>query len=227
MRVATRTQSGAAAECRSRSFPTRSPRSAAAGPGERGSAAAAPRKRRRWLSGSTRSRRWSSSPSLWLVITAPLSRALEPLDDPALLMLSDDGHADRPARRDQGSAGRRRQARPAYAGRLRRDRGSPLLPSLGHRSARDRPGLRRQHARRRGAAGWKHDYPAARQDQLPVGRPDDQTQGAGSDHRLLAGSLADQAGDPLALSVERLFRRRRLWAARRRSPLFQPRARSI
>jgi penicillin-binding protein 1A len=28
----------------------------------------------------------------WLVITAPLSRALEPLDDPALLLLSDDGH---------------------------------------------------------------------------------------------------------------------------------------
>src|SRR3954466_1843475 len=28
---------------------------------------------------------------LWLVITAPLSRALEPLADPALLMLSDDG----------------------------------------------------------------------------------------------------------------------------------------
>jgi penicillin-binding protein 1A len=29
---------------------------------------------------------------IWLVLTAPLSRALEPLDDPALLMLSDDGH---------------------------------------------------------------------------------------------------------------------------------------
>jgi penicillin-binding protein 1A len=29
---------------------------------------------------------------IWLVITAPLSRALEPLADPALLMLSDDGH---------------------------------------------------------------------------------------------------------------------------------------
>ncbi len=29
---------------------------------------------------------------LWLIITAPLSRALEPLADPALLMLSDDGH---------------------------------------------------------------------------------------------------------------------------------------
>ena len=30
---------------------------------------------------------------VWLFITAPLSRALEPLDDPALLILSDDGHA--------------------------------------------------------------------------------------------------------------------------------------
>jgi penicillin-binding protein 1A len=29
---------------------------------------------------------------VWLVITAPLSRALEPLDDPALLFLSEDGH---------------------------------------------------------------------------------------------------------------------------------------
>lgn len=29
---------------------------------------------------------------VWLVITAPLSRALEPLPNPALLMLSDDGH---------------------------------------------------------------------------------------------------------------------------------------
>src|SRR5690242_1474821 len=28
---------------------------------------------------------------LWLVISAPLSRALEPLPDPALLLLSDDG----------------------------------------------------------------------------------------------------------------------------------------
>ena len=29
---------------------------------------------------------------LWLAITAPLSRALQPLQDPALLLLSDDGH---------------------------------------------------------------------------------------------------------------------------------------
>ncbi|HEY4070205.1 MAG TPA: transglycosylase domain-containing protein [Sphingomicrobium sp.] len=29
---------------------------------------------------------------VWLVVTAPLSRALEPLQDPALLILSDDGH---------------------------------------------------------------------------------------------------------------------------------------
>jgi len=30
---------------------------------------------------------------LWLVVTAPLSRALEPLDDPAMLLVSDDGQA--------------------------------------------------------------------------------------------------------------------------------------
>jgi penicillin-binding protein 1A len=30
---------------------------------------------------------------VWLIVTAPLSRALEPLDDPALLMLDDGGHA--------------------------------------------------------------------------------------------------------------------------------------
>jgi len=30
---------------------------------------------------------------VWLVITAPLSRALEPLQDPALLIMSADGHA--------------------------------------------------------------------------------------------------------------------------------------
>ena len=30
---------------------------------------------------------------VWLVVTAPLSRALEPLQDPALLLLSSDGHA--------------------------------------------------------------------------------------------------------------------------------------
>src|SRR5689334_21835747 len=29
---------------------------------------------------------------IWLVLTAPLSRALEPLQDPALLIVSDDGH---------------------------------------------------------------------------------------------------------------------------------------
>ena len=28
---------------------------------------------------------------LWLIVTAPLSRALEPLDDPALLFLSEEG----------------------------------------------------------------------------------------------------------------------------------------
>src|SRR5207237_1856389 len=51
-----------------------------------------PRKRRRW-----RIYLYSISALIfvtliWLVITAPLSRALEPLPDPAMLMLSDDGH---------------------------------------------------------------------------------------------------------------------------------------
>src|SRR5206468_11511626 len=51
-----------------------------------------PRMRRRW-----RIYLYSISalifvPLIWLVITAPLSRALEPLPDPAMLMLSDDGH---------------------------------------------------------------------------------------------------------------------------------------
>ncbi len=52
-----------------------------------------PRKRRRWpmilyaISGLL------LVTLLWLIVTAPLSRALEPLDDPALLFMSDDGHA--------------------------------------------------------------------------------------------------------------------------------------
>src|SRR4051794_4310789 len=51
-----------------------------------------PRKRRRWAL-------WLYAISglllltlAWLIVTAPLSRALEPLDDPALLLLSADGH---------------------------------------------------------------------------------------------------------------------------------------
>lgn len=50
-----------------------------------------PRKRRRWpivlysISGVL------LLTLVWLIVTAPLSRALEPLDDPALLLLSDDG----------------------------------------------------------------------------------------------------------------------------------------
>ncbi|HYX47574.1 MAG TPA: transglycosylase domain-containing protein [Sphingomicrobium sp.] len=56
-------------------------------------AAAPPAKRRRWpiylysISGLI------LVTLVWLVMTAPLSRALEPLQDPALLLLSDDGHA--------------------------------------------------------------------------------------------------------------------------------------
>ncbi|KIU01425.1 hypothetical protein QU38_01700, partial [Staphylococcus aureus] len=50
-------------------------------------------------------------------------------------------------------------------------------------------------------------------------------QGAGSADRLLAGGMAEQGRDPLALSLERLFRRQCLWPAGRGAPLFQHRAR--
>ena len=133
--------------------------------------------------------------------------------------------ADRAARSDQGSAGRREKAQPADTRGVRRDRGPAVLQPLGHRPARNRAGDARQFARRRGPRGRKHDYPAACEDELPVEQPHHPAQGAGGHHRLLAGRLADQAGDPLALFVERLFRRRRLWPARRRAPLFQPRSR--
>ena len=83
---------------------------------------------------------------IWLIVTAPLSRALEPLDDPAILLVSQEGlpiarrGAIKEAPVDVA------QARPADSGRLRRDRGPPLLPPLGHRPARDRPCDGRQHA---------------------------------------------------------------------------------
>ena len=50
-----------------------------------------PRRRRRWPLVLYASMAVVFLTVLWLVITAPLSRALEPLADPALLLLSDDG----------------------------------------------------------------------------------------------------------------------------------------
>ena len=113
------------------------------------------------------------------------------------------GTADRPARRGQGRAGRCGQARSADPSRLHRHRGPPLPQPLGHRPARHRPGDGRQRPGGRRAPGRQHADPAAGQDQLPVLRPFAEAQGAGSDHRLLAGRLADQGRDPLPLSVER------------------------
>ena len=52
-----------------------------------------PRRRRRWLIGLYCLLGLFVVTLSWLVVTAPLSRALEPLSDPALLLLSDDGHA--------------------------------------------------------------------------------------------------------------------------------------
>jgi penicillin-binding protein 1A len=50
-----------------------------------------PRKRRRWVAWFYVASALVFVTLLWLIVTAPLSRALEPLDDPALLLQSDDG----------------------------------------------------------------------------------------------------------------------------------------
>ena len=50
-------------------------------------------------------------------------------------------------------------------------------------------------------------------------------QGARGADRLLAGGVADQGRDPRTLSLQRLFRRQRLWPARREPALFLPPAR--
>ena len=89
-----------------------------------------------------------------------------------------------------------------------------------------RPGDGRQRARRAGSARAAARSPSSSPRPASCRRDrTHQAQGAGGDHRLLARGLADQGRDPLALSVERLFRRRRLWPARRVAALFRPRAR--
>ena len=161
---------------------------------------------------------------IWLIVTAPLSRALEPLDDPAILLVSQEGRpiARRGAIKEAPVDVTRLD--PCHARRLRRDRGPPLLSPLGHRPARHRARYGRQHARRRRAPGRQHHHAAACEDQLPLVRPQPEAQGAGSDHRLLARGLADEGRDPLPLSLERLFRRRRVRPAGRLEALFRPRA---
>ena len=145
------TESGAATACRSRSLPdpfARAIRRAANGEAERPTScreagAAAGR------SFSIRSPALiSHHPDLAGHHRASVASA-RAAPDPALLLLSDDGHPIALPRRDQGSAGRRHQAQPADPRRLRGDRGPALLPPLGHRSARHRPGDGRQPARRR------------------------------------------------------------------------------
>src|SRR5438270_9251365 len=61
-------------------------------PGEPQEAEVTPRRRRRWPLVLYSVTALIIVTVLWLVITAPLSRALEPLADPAMLLLSDDGH---------------------------------------------------------------------------------------------------------------------------------------
>ena len=55
-------------------------------------AAPEPRKRSRWVVGLYVIAGLFVVTLAWLIVTAPLSRALEPLDDPALLLLSEEGH---------------------------------------------------------------------------------------------------------------------------------------
>ena len=143
---------------------------------------------------------------IWLIVTAPLSRALEPLDDPAILLVSQEGQPiarrgaikEAPVDVDQAQQG--------HARCIRRDRRPPFLQPLGYRSARHRAGDGRQHAGRRGSPGRIDHHPAAREDQLPVLGSQHEAESAGSDHRLLARSLAFKGRDTLSLSVERLFR---------------------
>ena len=183
--------------------------------------------RRRWL-------RWGFNAFaalllvtlLWLIVTAPLGRALEPLEDPAMLLLSEEGRpiARRGAVKDE----------PVDVTRL-----DPMTPAafiaIEDRRFRSHWGIDPRAigramvanvAGRRSPAGRIDADPAARQDQLPLLGPLAEAQGAGGDHRLLAGRLADQGRNPLALFVERLFRRRRLWPSRRVAALFRPGARA-
>ena len=149
---------------------------------------------------------------LWLVITAPLSRALEPLDDPAMLLVSGDGQAI--ARR-----GAIKEA-PVEVAKL-----DPLTPAAfvaieDRRFYRhwgiDPRGIGRAMVANVRAGGVRQGGSTITQQLAKTSFLSSdrsyQAQGAGSDHRLLARSLADQGRNPLALSVERLFRRRRLWA---------------
>ena len=52
-----------------------------------------PRKRRRWVRALYLAGGVFLLLVAWLIVTAPLSRALEPLDDPAMLLMSEDGRA--------------------------------------------------------------------------------------------------------------------------------------
>ena len=155
-----------------------------------------------------------------------LSRALEPLPMPTLLLVSADGVpiARRGAVKERpvAAAGLPRYVTGAFV--AIEDRRFYSHWGIDPRGIAAR--RLDQSARRRRGAGRQHDHPAARQDGVPLGRPEFRAQGAGAADRLLARGVADEGRDPLALSFQHLFRRRRLWPARRRAPLFRRRARA-
>ncbi len=128
---------------------------------------------------------------LWLIFTAPLGRALEPLKDPAMLLVSSEGKpiARRGAIKDE----------PVEVAKL-----DPLTPKAfiaiedrrfrshwGVDPRADWPGDVDQFAGWEFARGQYADS-AARQDQLPFVRPVAEAKGAGGYNCVLARSLADQ-----------------------------------
>ena len=96
---------------------------------------------------------------------------------------------------------------------LRRHRGSALLPSFRHRSARPRA-CRGDHAL--AARPWRRARrldadPAARQEPVPDARAYLVAQDPGGDPGGLARAQIHEEPDPRALPQPRLFRLRRLW----------------
>ena len=164
---------------------------------------------------------------VWLTVTAPLSRSLQPIARAEPHHPLGRGRADRPARRDHRRAGRRHatcrpmSARPSS--RSRTGASSAISASIPWGIA---PGDVAQPARRPACARAAARSPSS--SPRPASSRPDRTvdaQGAGGADRALAGGVAEQGGDPQPLSLQRLFRRQCLRPARRRPPLFQRRAR--
>ncbi len=157
----------------------------------------------------------------WLLVTAPLSKSLQPIAPPEITLLAADGT---PIARNGAVVDRR-------------SRSKELPPHVVEAfiAIEDRRFYSHWGIDPRGVAravwsnittgrtpGRQHDHPAARQVHLPHARTEPRPQGARGADRVVAGGVADQGRDPRALSLERLFRRQHLWAARGLAALLLP-----